>query len=340
MTEDREDGDAVERAAADWIIRLGGPPLAPDEGARLDAWLAQSSRHRAAFAHARSTWAGLDVLKADPGPLRADMIPARVIPAHVPPAMAVARPTARRRWGAIGTIATGAVVMSGFGTFWFGDPVTMLRADHRTGIGETRTIALDDGSKVDLGPATAIAVHFDGRERRVELLSGVASFAPTPRAKAGGRPFVVEAANGESRALGTRFMVDRLPGAVRVAVAEHDVDVSARAANGRTAHATLPPGRQVRYDAEGLGAVADVDVGQAEAWRRGRLLFDAAPLGDVVAELNRYRRGRIIIANAELARRQVSGLFYTSDIDGAVATIASELGADIVSLGPVATIIR
>nr|WP_255696789.1 FecR domain-containing protein [Sandaracinobacteroides sayramensis] len=216
----------------------------------------------------------------------------------------------------------------------------MLRADHRTDIGEVRTIALDDGSRVDLGPATAIAVHFDGSERRIALLSGVASFTAAPRAAAGGRPFVVEAANGESRALGTRFIVNHLPHAVRVTVAEHDVDVSARAASGRAARAILQPGRQVRYDANGLGPVSGVDPGQAEAWRRGRLLFDAAPLGDVVAELNRYQRGRIIIADAALARRQVSGVFDTRDIGGAVSTIASELGASTVNIGPFATIIR
>ncbi|BAV65347.1 hypothetical protein SCLO_1023070 [Sphingobium cloacae] len=234
----------------------------------------------------------------------------------------------------------GAVGAFGFVSFWFGDPLTILRADHRTDIGEVRTVALEDGSRVNLGPATAIAVHFDGRERRVELLSGVALFAPTPKAMAGGRPFVVEAANGEARALGTRFSVDRLPDAVRVAVAQHDVDVAAHAASGETAHAVLSPGRQVRYDANGLGSVAGVEVEQAEAWRRGRLLFDASPLGDVVAELNRYRRGQIIVANPALARRQVSGLFDAKDVDGAIATIATELGASTVSIGPFATIIR
>lgn len=321
----------MEAAAADWIIRLGGAPLAPGEQARLDAWLAANPRHRAAFDYARSTWAGLDLLKADPGPLRVDMTPAPGPAVHVAPS---------RRWGRIGSVTAGALVAFGFGAFWFGDPVTMLRADHRTGIGEVSTIALDDGSRVDLGPATAIAVHFDGSERRVELISGVASFAPTPKAAAGGRPFVVEAANGEARALGTRFIVDRLADAVRVAVAEHDVDVSARATSGNAAHAVLSPGRQVRYDARGLGAVSRVDVGQAEAWRRGRLLFDAAPLSEVVAELNRYRRGQIIVANSALARRQVSGLFDTKDIDGAVSTIAAELGAKAFAIGPFATIIR
>lgn len=326
----------MEATAADWIIRFGGAPLGSDERARLEDWLAASPAHRAAFDHARSTWAQLDLLKADPGPLCVDMAAA-----HTMPTKPAAPPIAPgRRWGRIGAVGAGTLVAFGLGSFWFGDPVTMLRADHRTGIGEIRTVALDDGSRVDLGPATAIAVHFDGHERRVELLSGVASFAPTPKAAAGGRPFVVEAANGESRALGTRFIVDRLPDGVRVAVAEHDVDVSARAANGGTAHAILSPGRQVRYDVGGLGPVADVDVEQAQAWRRGRLLFDAAPLGDVVAELNRYRRGRIVIADSQLARRQVSGLFDTKDIDGAVAAIASELGASTISIGPLATIIR
>lgn len=335
MAKNRNEGDTVETAAADWIVRLGGAPLTSGERAQLDSWLAANPGHRAAFDHARSTWAQLDLLKADPGPLRADLTPA-----HAAPPLPFTLSVARRRWGRLGAVAAGVAVALGFGSLWFGDPVTMLRADHRTGIGEVRTVALDDGSKVELGPATAIAVHYDRSERRVELLSGVALFAPTPKAVAGGRAFVVEAANGESRALGTRFIVDRLPDAVRVVVAQHDVDVSARAKGGGTAHAVLSPGQQVRYGPGGLGAVAGVDIGRAEASRRGRLLFDAAPLGEVVAELNRYRHGRIIIANRTLARRQVSGLFDTSDVDGAVSTIASDLGARVVNIGPFVTIIH
>ncbi|MFT3965379.1 MAG: FecR domain-containing protein [Sphingobium sp.] len=335
MADKREHGNKVEATAAEWIIRLGGAPLTMDEREELDAWLGASPCHRAAFDHARSTWAQLDLLKAYPGPLRADMTPAHAMSS--PSVIPAARPG---RWGRIGMVTAGALAAFGFSSFWFGDPIMMLRADHRTGIGEIRTIALDDGSRIDLGPATAIAVHFDRRERRVELLSGVASFAPTPRASAGGRPFVVEAANGESRALGTRFIVDRLPDSVRVAVAEHDVDVSAQAVNGKTVHAVLSPGRQIRYEASGLSPIASVDVGQAEAWRRGRLLFDAAPLGDVVAELNRYRHGRIIVADARLARRRVSAVFNGRDVNSAIVTIAGELGASIMNIGPFVTIIR
>jgi len=334
VTDDHEMRDRVDSIAADWIIRLDGAPLTSRERAELDAWLAEHPNHRAAFDHARSTWAQLDLLKADPGPLRAHITAVHAVPASI------AAKGRHRRWKVMGAGAAGALAVFGFCLFWFGDPMVMLRADHRTGIGEVRTIALDDGSRVDLGPASAIALHFDSHERRVELLSGIASFTAAPKAAAGGRPFVVEAANGEARALGTRFIVDRLPGAVQVTVAEHRVDVTARMADGGAAHAVLPPGRQIRYDAAGLGSVAGVDIGQAEAWRRGRLLFDAAPLRDVVAELNRYRHGRIVIANERLAERRVSGLFDTKDIRGAVAAIASELGASTVDVGPFATIIR
>jgi transmembrane sensor len=323
----------VEATAAEWIVRLGGKTLGLAERAKLDAWLAADPRHQAAFDYARSTWAQLDLLNAEPGLLGGETAAALA----TPPRLARSAP---RLWGRAGALVAGGAVMLGLGAIWFGDPVTMARADHQTGVGELRSIALDDGSHIELGPDTAIVVRFTDQERRVELLSGVAAFAPRPKAEAGGRPFVVVAANGRSTALGTRFVVDKLPAAVRVAVTQHTVNVSARTAAGRTADAVLSPGYQVRYDAAGLGTMSKVIPGQAEAWRRGRLVFDGAPLGDAVAELNRYRRGRIVVADAALARRRVSGVFNTGDVNGAVVAIAAEFGADTVTVGPFLTVIR
>ncbi|MFW1549831.1 FecR domain-containing protein, partial [Vibrio parahaemolyticus] len=54
-------------------------------------------------------------------------------------------------------------------------------ADERTGIGETRSFSLPDGTAVDLGAASALAVDYDGETRRVRLLSGEALFTVVPR---------------------------------------------------------------------------------------------------------------------------------------------------------------
>ncbi|WP_443478279.1 FecR family protein [Novosphingobium aerophilum] len=326
------DGQRIDDIAVEWIIRLGGEPLGEHEKQALDAWLQADRRHAAAFDHARSTWASLGALAEHPGRLLEDLPPAA---RAVAPSL---RNRALHRIVSAGAIAACAGLLIGTGSLWYGDPLTMLRADYRTGTGETRMVTLADGSRVQLGPDSAIAARFSGTERRVDLLAGVAAFAAVPKARAGNRPFIVSAANGEARALGTRFIVDRVPGSVSVTVAQHQVRVSA--SGGSTARAAvLSPGQQVEYGAGGLRAARRIDVDQALSWQRGRLIVNAAPLGDAVARFNRYRHGRIVVARSALATRKVSGVFDTNDIQGAVATIAGELKLRTMRVGPLLTLL-
>jgi transmembrane sensor len=150
---------------------------------------------------------------------------------------------------------------------------------------------------------------------------------------------VVAAANGTARALGTRFHVRHLPSAIEVSVAEHDVEVALEERNGEPNRVVLSAGRSIRYSADGLGPGYSVDTAQAMAWREGRMVFDHAPLAEVVAELNRYRRGRIVIADGTLASRAVSGVFHAADPDGALATIGQVLKLDSASLPPLLTVL-
>ena len=55
--------------------------------------------------------------------------------------------------------------------------------------------------------------------------------------------------------------------------------------------------------------------------------------------LNRYRRGRIVIADPALADRRVSGLFDTRKLDAALETVALELGAQKMVVGPFMTVL-
>jgi transmembrane sensor len=308
----------IEAEAAEWTVRLAHGPLQSAERRAFEQWLVADPAHAAAFDHAQSIWAATSALKRAPGRL-ADARPARVERGWARPAAAI---------GALGACAALAV-------FWFGDPMLRLEADYSTAPGQQRDIALADGSHVQLDTASALAVRFDGRERRVELLAGEAYFTAAPRTGAETRPFVVAAGDGTVTALGTQFMVQRDGGAVDVIAAEHLLSVSV--ASGAL---VLQPGQSVRYDsAHGLAAATEVDLQRATAWRRGRLIFDKVALADVVAALNRYRRGRIVIAGSALAERRVSGAFEVGDLDQALAAIVQELGAHTAVLPPFVTIL-
>ncbi len=335
MSEPGKRQNDIDTIAAEWVARMGAAPLTDTEQRDLDHWLVQDVSHKAAFDEAQSAWRLMGQLRAAPGALANDIVPAD------PRSNTVITPARRhartRGWAQAAAIAACLLLVVGGARFWLGDPMILLTADQYTAPGQHHAVTLADGTIVDLGPASAIKLHFSGTERRVELLSGIAYFTVAPVKGAEHRPFVVEAADGTAQALGTQFMVDRLPDAVDVTVTEHRVAVTR--AGPEPSRVVVSSGQTVRYSKAGLGPVRTIDVALATAWQQGKLIFDHQPLGDVVAELNRYRRGRIVITDPALASRTVSGVFDTADPDAALATIARELHIRTASLPPLVTLL-
>lgn len=329
-----DDQRQIRTEATEWVVRLCGRPLDAGEKLAFDHWLARSPVHREMFERASALWGDLGQLR-DSAAAAVPVTP----PAHPRSRMARQRPA---MWGRAAALAASLLLVCGLSGLWFGNPLPTLMADHATAPGELRMVTMPDGSVAELGPASAIVVRFTAQERRINLLSGLVHFSVVPKAKAGGRPFVVEAAGGSAEALGTRFTVERQTDAVNVTVTEHDVRVSVTGDAGRPGSTVVvSPGQTVRYDAKrGLGTVLVTDLENADAWLHGRLVFDRIPLSDVVASLNRYRRGRIVVLDADLAARIVSGVFDTDDLENALGSITHSLGIKAVSVPPFVTVLH
>ena len=329
MSELSRDERAIEAEAAAWVVRLEAGPLAPAEQQAFEAWLETSEQHTAAFALARTAWAELGALSTAPSQTATAPRPAaRRRQRRAPP---LSQRPVTRRWVWQG-LAASVLLATGIGAYRTTDPLAMLRADYRTARGETRNIALPDGSTVQLNTNSAIAVRYGTKRRAVELIAGEASFTVAKAADGNRRAFVVQAAGGEVTALGTRFVVRRQGAKVDVAVLEHRVEVSlGNAAAGSRQSGVLRAMQAVGYsEAWGLGEIRDVDPARDLAWLRGRLIFDRVPLAQVVAELNRYRRERIVVMAPDLAGRRVSAVFRLDDLSTAIDVIAAELGARVV----------
>lgn len=319
----RED---LHAEAAEWVVRLGGESATDEDRSACSRWKAQSPAHQAAFDYAERTWRSVTALDA----AQLSATPSAVRSRN--------NGFARPAWIGLAACFAGLAIV----LFLQMDAVrAIVMADYRTGSGEQRRISLPDGSTVLLNTASAIAVHFDARARRVELLDGEALFVAVPIRDSESRPFVVTGGESRARALGTQFIVRRLGHADEVTVIEHSVEVTADRKSAAGASVVVEAGHRVRYGAaSGPGPVAEVNIEQVTSWQRGRLLFDRMPLGEVIAEINRYRQGRIAIMNSELAARRVSGVVLIDKVDDSLSFIASELGAQTTSLTPFLTLLH
>lgn len=187
---------------------------------------------------------------------------------------------------------------------------------YAAGHAENRRVTLSDGSLVDLSAESRVDVAFTPGERRLILRSGEALFqvAHNPA-----RPFIVSAANGEVRALGTAFNVRVSARSAEVAIVEGVVRVEASDGSASANHrqAIVRAGQQVDYGSTAqngrsvtyMSAPQSVEIDDVTAWQRGRLVFRGTPLSEVIAVANRYAAKPIRLNDPSKASMPVFGIF-------------------------------
>lgn len=296
-----KDTSLARDAALAWFVRLRDEAASEDDKATFRAWLRADPAHAEAYGAVVQLWSGLDRVRNRPTPRGS---------AGDPPDLGRRRSLHRL------ALAASLAAVAGLGAYALA-PVGLL-ADHRTAAGEQRTVTLKDGSSLLLNTASAVSVEFDAARRRITLHGGEVYLEV---AKDPARPFVVEAGAGRIEVLGTAFAVRRSGEDTRVIVTENRVTVSAP--GGRPT--VVMAGQEVRVTAAGLGAVEPSDAGAALAWRRGRLVFDTQLLGEVLSELERYRKGRIVIVDSGLAELPVTGSFSIGNAEATLETIERTL---------------
>ncbi|GAB4066843.1 FecR domain-containing protein [Ancylobacter sonchi] len=314
------DEELIRRQAVAWFTRMNGRPSSED---RRDFahWLAASAAHEQAYEGVCGLWSGLGAASGlgaeDEAALERSLERIREM-----------RRARRRGRGAAG-LALGLALLVAGGWLWLDHPHVLqdLRADYVAPRGETRSVALADGSLLLLDADTAIEVELGAERRRVDILRGTVFFRVKPSAV----PFVVGASNGEARVLGTEFDVARREeGEVTVTLDSGRVEVGL---TDRAGAVVLQPGESVDYGEEGLGAPHAVDLEEAGAWRQGRYIFTNARLADVLERIGRYRDGRIVVLGSALAETRVSGNIALRDTDAALAAVRSSVGFPLHEIG-------
>lgn len=198
-------------------------------------------------------------------------------------------------------------------------PYRSMLARQHTGSRERRTLALADGSQLELNADTALDVRFDSHQRLIQLYRGeiLIQTAKDPAQ----RPFIVDTAQGRVRALGTQFSVRQLSGHTRVGVLQAAVEVSAYRFAGQPVR--LEAGQQVTFDREGVDAIRPLSAGST-AWVHGMLSVDDWRLGDFVDELSRYRPG-VLHCAAAVQDLRISGAFRIDDTETVLENLSKTL---------------
>jgi transmembrane sensor len=250
---------------------------------------------------------------------------------------------AKRRYRQLWLAAAATLLVVGIGMA--GWMVNHAPATYVTEIGEQRSITLEDGSVVELNARSRVRVRFTQKERSVDLLEGQALFIV---AKNPARPFVVTTDQTRVRAVGTQFDVYRKRSGTIVTVVEGRVAVaptprvtrgsvqqrgvrSSRRGDGDV----VPPaqreflvtaGEQVAVTSMKVALPAPVDTAIATAWTEKKLVFESAPLREVVEEFNRYNRQQLVIRDPELFDFHVSGVFPSTDSSRMVEFLRQRFG--------------
>jgi transmembrane sensor len=202
--------------------------------------------------------------------------------------------------------------------------------DYATGIGEQRTVTLDDGSTVILNTNSSITVRMNKKGRNIELNKGEALFTVTHEKN---RPFIVAANGLNIHDIGTRFDVRLDVDRTLVSVTQGIVELQSATPypQQNKQPLRLTKGQQAIRNIDNTISVRQVDPMQTTSWQQGFLVFENTELTTVVAELNRYFARPIRLVGEHVQNVRFSGILQISDQDRAVRDIAALESLSVVS---------
>jgi transmembrane sensor len=344
----------IYEEACDWFVEFRDGDLDAVARREFDLWVRKSPEHLAAYIEIAAIWnEGLELDPKQQWPadtligeaaLDRDNIVALARPSPTlttgdltnrarlaETAAPIRRPFSRPRAAAaivVLSLTAGALVWVQFARV----------PTYSTATGEQRSIALADGSVVELNSRSKIEVRYSKGERDVDLLEGQALFHV---AKDHARPFIVASDGTRVRAVGTQFDVYQKHEGTIVTVVEGTVSVvragaepskgshgvSSGAANPDLADPSnidtgessmvnaiyLSAGQQLTVTPKTERKTAHPNVASATAWTQRELVFDAASLSDVAEEFNRYNDRQLVIEDPALYDFHISGVFSSTD---------------------------
>ena len=344
----------IYEEACEWFIECRAGDLDNAARAEFDRWLRKSSAHQGAYLEIAAIWNegptlgpanrwDLDKLIAQAAEDPAKIIAwerTRTTAAILPspregggshPRSAPLSPTRIGRRRPFAIAASILLATAALATY-----ILTSSGVYATAIGEQRSLALSDGSTVELNSLSKIRIRYSEHERTVDLLQGQALFHV---AKDATRPFIVDIGQTRVRAVGTQFDVYRKTDGTIVTVVEGRVAIlkeghpSGPKHEGKRGLRDLAPGTEIADFAqqEGEGAIfltageqitvspktarktVHPNLVGATSWTQRQLVFDSASFADVAEEFNRYNERKLVIDASALDTLHISGVFSSTD---------------------------
>ena len=248
----------IRGAALDWAMQTRAPDFDGWDG--FTAWLEADPAHALAYDAVQfaldNADAALELLPAPEPEAANDNLPGWF---------------ARNRAWLGGAIAA-ALVLALTSVLWLAPGGTV----YTTAPGETRLIALADGSKVELAGGSRLTLE---GERAARLEAGQALFTIRHN---DADPFVLTVGDDRLVDAGTVFDVRLAGETLDLAVAEGAVIVNPKGQALR-----VGAGHRASRAATGRYSLAQVDPNAVGEWSRGRISFENATLAEIAAELGR-----------------------------------------------------
>jgi transmembrane sensor len=311
------DLDPIQREAYEWIVRFLSGEMSAADVAAMKAWYGQSSAHAAAYADARRAWNALGPIASVRMRDNSDAVPAAHDVRELRPAFSAS--VGRRAFLGGGVLAASAAYLAFKPPLELWPSYSEWIADYRTGAGEHRRVTLANAVSFDLNTRTSIAVRSQAADTtQLELISGEAAISTNAASEpltviAGSGRIIATRSDFNLRCEGPRVSITCLKGSLLL---ERDGSATPLVAR-----------QQVTYGDRAISAVTTIDPDIVTAWQHGLLIFEATPVTRVIAEVNRYRSGRIVLLNDDIGRRLLTAQLRTVETHKIVTQIVQIFGA-------------
>ena len=175
---------------------------------------------------------------------------------------------------------------------------------------QRKSIDLPDGSQIELNAASELRFE-DLDTLRMVRLAGQAFFEVEPD----GRPFVIQTENAKIRVVGTSFDVRARDQQTRVVVAEGRVSFNNLKDSSETAilltAGQLSAVKETWLPSKPIAVLSHL----VAAWRKHKLVFEAAPLREIIQELERVYDVKIMLADNALSDLTITGIFEQQPVE-------------------------